>query len=276
MLGNLHHKVALVTGGGSGLGREIASAFGAEGAYLAVADIVMARASEVASEIRELGARAVAVSVDTTNYQQVRRMVSRVIAEYGRIDILVNCAGLAVTFSPAVAESLQSWQNMFNVNLFGVFRCIKAVAPLMMAQQAGSIINISSWTGQPKSRPSRFGAYAVAKHGIEGLTDVLAGELEPYHVRVNALYPGSPCWTRAMESKLLDASGKIPPEKLQTLAEFPHGPIMRPDVVRPLAVFLASDDAASTTGESLMCTEWNSEHGFGDAAAYYWSPDKYI
>ena len=123
--------------------------------------------------------------------------------------------------------------------------------------------------GQPGSRPTGFGAYSVAKFGIEGLTHLSAAELQAFNIRVNALRPGGPVATSA-----LIGEEELTEEQIRRFSQLRHGPVVRPDIVRPLAVFLAGDDSAMITGQSLECKQWNLEHGFGDASQYYWSPDK--
>jgi NAD(P)-dependent dehydrogenase (short-subunit alcohol dehydrogenase family) len=124
----------------------------------------------------------------------------------------------------------------------------------MIKQHGGSIITLSS--GMGRAGKAGFGAYSAAKFGIEGLTQVLAAELAPFNIRVNALQPGGIVAVRTI-LKEKDVDPKI---------------CIRADIVRPMAVFLASDDSAGVTGQSLSCAEWNAEHGFGDRSQYLYSP----
>jgi len=267
----LKDKVAIVTGSGRGLGQEIALAYADEGADVVLTARTVADIESVAEGIRALNRRALAIPTDVRREDQVNQMVQRTIAEFGKIDILVTAAGGSFkTLDTKVCEqSLENWQLLLDINLTGVFLCIKAVVPQMVKQNSGSIINISSWVGQPGSRPTGFAAYSITKFGIEGLTHLAAAELEDYNIRVNALRPGGPVATSA----LLDAA-ELTEERLRVISQLRHGPVVRPDIVRPLAVFLASDDSAKITGQSLECKQWNREHGFGDESQYYWSPDK--
>ena len=191
-------KSALVTGGGKGLGREIALAYAEEGADVAIGARTTADIERVAAEIGHLGRRALAIPCDVREEEQVTRMVQRTVGEFGKLDILVNGAGSDGVVGPVWETTIAQWQTVFDAYLTGTFRSIRAAIPQMIKQRQGIIINLSSWVGQPGERPIGFGAYAIAKWGIEGLTQLLAAEAAPYNIRVNAigrvaLLPLPPC-----------------------------------------------------------------------------------
>lgn len=267
----LKDKVAIITGGGRGLGREIALAYAEEGADIVLAARTVTDIEAVAESICALGGKALVLPADVRQEAQVNQLVQRAMDEFGRIDILMNGAGgsFKTLYSKLWEQSLENWQLLMDINLTGVFLCLKAVAPHMIKRGHGSIVNISSWVGQFGSQAIGFAGYSIAKFGIEGLTQLAAAELEEYNVRVNALWPGGPVATSA----LLDVV-PLTPERIGMLNKLRRGPIVRPDIVRPLAIFLASDDSTGITGQSLECKWWNKENGFGDESKYYWSAEQ--
>ena len=262
----LENKVAIVTGGGRGMGREFALAYAEEGADVAVVARSVGEIEAVAKEIRALGRKALAIPTDVRKEDQVNQMVNRTLEEFGKIDILAAIAGgsFGAALVPLWELTLELWQTNVDINMTGTFLCIKAVVPHMMKQKSGSIILMSSWEAQPRSWASGFAAYAPTKWGIEGLKEVCAAELAPYNVRVNALRPGGPTATH----EVMDSVDV-------TKYDLRRGPVVRPDIVRPVAVYLASDDSASITGESFECKRWNREHGFGDASKYWYEKAKH-
>jgi NAD(P)-dependent dehydrogenase (short-subunit alcohol dehydrogenase family) len=261
----LKGRVAIVTGGGRGIGREIAMAYAEEGADLTVVARTIAEVEQVAKEIEALGRRALAISTDVRREEQVDQMVKSTLEKFDKVDILVNNAGgvFGAVMIPVWNISLQQWQTTLGVNLKGTFLCIKAVVPHMIKQHSGSIINLSTYMAQPGERAAGFGAYAASKFGVEGLTAVLTEELAEHNIRVNTLRPGGPVATR----NVLDSVDV-------TKVELPYGPVVRTDIVKHLALFLASDDSVGMTGESLECKKWNLEHGYGDASQYWYGPAK--
>ena len=252
----LKGKVAIVTGGGRGIGRQMALAYAEEGAAITLAARTAAEVEAVAGEIKALGGRALAVPTDVSVEAQVDNLVESTMSEFGRIDVMLANAGgtLGSRKRPVWELSLGQWQLVLDINLTGTFLCARAVAPIMIKQQCGSIITLSS--GMGRAGKAGFGAYSAAKFGIEGLTQALAADLAPFGIRVNALQPGGVVAVRTI-LKEKDVDTKI---------------CIRDDIVRPLAVFLAGDDSAGVTGQSLSCAEWNAGHGFGDRSQYLYSP----
>ncbi len=235
---DLTGRVALVTGGGGGLGREIAGGLAAFGARVVVADLDPGRAAEAAQAIP--GARP--AQVDVTAPDSVRRLVSAVVADDGRIDILVNAAGVFRT-APAVSMSLDDWEAVLRVNLTGVFLTTQAVGAVMLEQGRGKVVNVasvSSRVGNPE-----YAAYAASKGGVALLTRVLGAEWGPRGVNVNAI---GPAFT---ETDLTRAYLERPGRREQVIAKIPLGRLGTPRDVVGAAVFLASDAADFVVGQTI-------------------------
>lgn len=248
----LDGKVAIVTGSSRGIGKAIALALARAGA-----DVVVAARTEApeqsrlpgtihqtADMIRALGRRALPLKVDVSLDEDVERMVRQALAEFGKIDVLVNNAGV-FPIGPFVDLPVRRWDLAMRVNLRGYFLCIKAVLPHMMERKSGSIINISSWMGKQPS--PGYVAYSVTKGGIEMLTQGLAEELKPHNIAVNSLSPGG-----AVDTEGLRLSGFAQSEEGKTLLPQAEPP----ELMAEVAVFLATRDAATLTGKSLVSTEW--------------------
>ena len=240
----LKDKVAIVAGAGRGLGREMALAFAEEGANLVLAARTQSEIEAVAQEVRALGRKALAVPTDVSVEGQVNQMVKKAVDEFGRIDILVNNAGgpFGTHGIPIRDLSLADWQRVLDINVTGIFLCSRAVLKYMMQQRSGAIINITSGHGK-RGRGGRT-AYCAAKFAQEGLTQAMAMELAPFNIRVNALKPGGQTATPAVFSEHPDASsaGMLPPQ-----------------IIRQVAVYLASDDSAGVTGQSFDAKVWQDD-----------------
>lgn len=238
--GHLGDKIALVTGGGRGLGRAIALAFADAGADIAVASRTREQLNEVAQAIRAKNRRALAVEVDVSDSASVAQMVAATRQEFGRIDILVNSAG--VGWAERIVEmSDETWKWIIETNLTGTFYCCREVVRGMIEQQSGSVINIASVLGV-KGAPG-LGAYAASKGGVLQLTRTLALETIRHHVRINAIAPGY--FHTDMNATALDD-----PEVGQKIVKrIPMRRVGQPEEIGGLAVYLASDDASFVTGE---------------------------
>ncbi|RJQ57487.1 MAG: 3-oxoacyl-ACP reductase FabG [Desulfobacteraceae bacterium] len=185
---NLHDKVALVTGGASGLGAAIAADLHGEGAKIALLDVDTAKAEAVVDTIDRSRKRAVACKADVVDMEQVQTSVDRILELFGSIDILVNSAGILMS-RPIEEISVEDFERVIRVNLTGTFIMCKAVVPVMKKQRRGKIVNIASLGGRT-GRPGVGVSYAASKSGVIGLTQTLARELGKYGIYANSVAPG--------------------------------------------------------------------------------------
>jgi NAD(P)-dependent dehydrogenase (short-subunit alcohol dehydrogenase family) len=244
MSARLQGRVALITGGGAGIGRAIAQAYVTEGARVAVLDRDAAAARAAAAEVEGL-----ALAADVVDAGQVRAAVAHTLKRLGRIDVLVNNAGVSPA-APFLELSEDDWRQTFRVNVDGVAQMCRAVLPPMIEQGSGVVINLSSWLGKA-GRPL-FSAYAASKFAVLGLTQSLAWEMAPHGIRVNALCPGIIAGTpMRAEIEAVQARLGLPGTEERVQAAVPLARPGRPEDVARVAVFLASDDAAYLTGEAV-------------------------
>lgn len=231
-------KVAVITGGGRGLGRAIALGFAREGASVVICARTAEELASTESEIRELGGRVLAMQVDVRDAAAVQRMVDRTLDELGRIDILVNNAGVGPAGVPEPQRTLEQFpldvfQSMVQTNLVGPLICAQAVAPAMIRQGGGNILNVQ--TGQATQCRPGMGAYGMAKAGLEPMVQAMAAELRQSNIAINNLNPGGAVNTRIM--------GEVPAER--------RAAAMSPEVIVEPAIVLATQDAQGITGQSL-------------------------
>lgn len=251
-------KVAVVTGGGSGIGRGIALCMAREGADVAIPDLQLEGARAVAREVEALGRRALAIETDVSRRADVESMVAQVREGLGRLDILVNNAGVpAPPGLPFTRNVEEDWDRVYQVNMKGVFLTSKAVAPYFIERRAGRIINIASIAGplaSPTSPP-----YTVSKAGVIVFTRIVARELAPYGITVNAICPGmlwTPFWEAlgAHLARTNPAYAGLTPRQVfeRRVRELvPMGREQTPEDIGWAAVFLASDEAQNITGQAL-------------------------
>jgi NAD(P)-dependent dehydrogenase (short-subunit alcohol dehydrogenase family) len=246
----LPDRVALITGGGRGIGRAIALAFAREGAHVAVTARTTAELDAVAAEARALGRKAVAIPCDVTDRAQVEAAVRTATETLGPIQVLVNNAGVAVSAKLADTDDAL-WARHLAVNLTGAFYASRAVLPGMLAARFGRIVNIAS-TAARQGFPY-VAAYVASKHGLLGLTRALAAEVVASGITVNAICPGYVATDLTWESarRIQGRTGRSYEEAVASLAAFsPQKRLVEPEEVAALAVVLASDDARSVTGQA--------------------------
>jgi NAD(P)-dependent dehydrogenase (short-subunit alcohol dehydrogenase family) len=264
----LKDKVAIVTGGGGGLGEAISLCFAKEGADVVVSDVKMELAEKVATDVKQKGRKSRAMQTDVRSEAQVEELVNTTIAEFGGVDILVCSHGVSgVTHrehDPDEEITLEAiteddWDLTLDVNLKGVFLCNRAIAPHFKEKNAGKIINVSSIAGR-KGSPQLF-AYSISKAGVITLTQAVAQQLAPYSVNVNTICPGiiyTPMWQEGakllakMDPRLKDL-GLEPKGALDLVVQttIPFKRYQTGEDIGNAAVFLASDEASEITGQAI-------------------------
>ena len=239
-MGKLDDKIAIVTGGGSGIGQSIALSLAREGCHVALCGRRLEPLQETVRQVEALGRRALALSVDVSRGEAVQEFVDTVVKEFGRVDILVNNAGITRD-NLLIRMTEEQWDEVLTTNLKGAFLFSKAVARPMMKQRAGSIIQISSIIGLIGNAGQCN--YAASKAGLIALTQSMAKELASRNIRVNAVAPGF------IVSQMTDAL----PEELRTrmLGEIPLGRFGTGEDSANAVVFLSSEDASYVTGQVL-------------------------
>ncbi len=239
----LKGKVAIVTGSRRGMGRAIALALARSGADIAVCDSVRddGYLDSVAAEIRSLGARSLAIQADVSLKSAVEKMVQLALDQLGKIDILVNCAGVWIPGDTLLDCSEKNWDKVMDTNLKGTLYCCQAAGKIMVRQKSGNIINMSSRVGLDPG--IGVGAYSISKAAIIMLTRQLALELAKYNVRVNALAPG------IVQTDFNTGVWKDAVVRERVMRGVPMGRLAVPEDVADVAVFLASDASRYMTGE---------------------------
>jgi NAD(P)-dependent dehydrogenase (short-subunit alcohol dehydrogenase family) len=250
----LDGQVAIVVGGARGIGEAIAHTFSQEGASIALVDLekMKPQLDEVTRAINQTGGKAIAIVADCTDERQVNSMVDETVGRWGKIDILINSAGLRGPLVAVQEISEQEWDSVLAVNLKAVFFCCKAVLKVMMKQRSGSIVSISGTAG--KEGMALRGSLCAAKWGLLGLTQTIAKEAGPYGIRANVICPGGMDEPdlRAMYAERAKGLGMEFSELEKTVLELtPLRKYAKHDEVAKAALFLASSDSSHTTGESL-------------------------
>jgi NAD(P)-dependent dehydrogenase (short-subunit alcohol dehydrogenase family) len=250
----LADRVAVVTGGGRGIGRAIALAFAREGAHLLLASDVEPEVQAVATEARALGVKALPARADVTRAEEMREMARRAVQELGRLDVLVTSAGVDGPGLLLEQEEAE-WRRVIDVNLVGTYLAARAALPAMMAQRAGRIITIASVFGKHGGY-GFVSAYVASKHGVIGFTRALAAEVASLgypEITVNAVCPGyvrAGMWLRPQPSKGGEAPG---PELFERSLKgrVPQRRMMEAEEVAQVAVFLALPESRGMTGQAL-------------------------
>jgi 3-oxoacyl-[acyl-carrier protein] reductase len=228
----LKDKVAVITGGGRGIGQAIAQAYAREGAKLALCARSAAELDQTVKELRALDREAEGWICDVSLEEPVKEFIAGVHKKFGRIDILVNNAGVMTRPTSMTELDVKKWDYTIAVNLRGPFLVTQAVLPIMMKQKSGSIINVSSSIG--RGAYANFIAYATSKWGLEGFTQTLAAEARSDNIRVNSVEPGY------VATKLTGYHGS------------------KPESVTDVFVFLASDESKAVSGKMLSSSGWKS------------------
>ena len=249
----LKNKLALITGGGRGIGRAIALAFAREGANIAVAARTLDQVNQVAAEIeQQYHSKALALVCDVSDPSSVQKMFAAVRENFdGDVDILVNNAGVAESATLANTTD-ELWHKHLNINLSGTFYCTRAALPAMLKNGWGRIVNIASIAG--KTGAPYITAYAASKHGVMGLTRSLAVEVGASGVTVNAICPGyveTDMVSKALE-RIKTRTGRSEDEALDTLKKMsPQNRLVTSEEVAALALLLASDEGRGINGQGL-------------------------
>jgi NAD(P)-dependent dehydrogenase (short-subunit alcohol dehydrogenase family) len=240
----LLNKIGIITGAGSGIGKATALACVREGADIVVFDLNPDAAEATVRDLQSLGRRGLAVGGDVTDEADIDRLIEATMREFGRIDLLVNNAGVADQIVPTIEQPLQAWERVMDIHLKGMYLCCRRAGQQMVRQMEGCVVSISSVAGFV-GFPMRT-AYGPAKAGIAQLTRVLAIEWAMYNIRVNAIAPGF------VRTPLVDAvirAGKL--EEKRITERTPMGRLARPEEIAAAAVFLLSDEASYITGVTL-------------------------
>jgi NAD(P)-dependent dehydrogenase (short-subunit alcohol dehydrogenase family) len=234
-------RVALVTGAGSGIGAAVARKLGASGARVLVTGLPTDPIEEVAASIRAAGGTAISVPTDVSRFDDVVAAVERAVAEYGRLDQAVNCAGVAPQLVPMAETSLEDWQRVTSINLSGTFHSLRAELPAMVAGGGGAIVNIASVQA---TKPLVHGSpYTAAKFGVVGLTRNAAIDHAHQGIRVNAVSPG------VTDTPMVATEPEV---SAQIAAHIPMGRMARAEEMADAAAYLLSDEASYITGSELV------------------------
>lgn len=249
----LKDKVAIVTGGGAGIGRAISYAFSAEGATVVIAARNLSRLNEVAEDIKRKGGEIKAIQTDIADENQVKNLMSETLRQYGQIDILVNNSGITGPTARVVDMNLDEWNEVLAVNLTGAMLCSREALRNMIARQSGCVINIGSEGGR-SGFPMRS-PYCVTKMGIIGFTETLAIEAGEHNIRVNCISPAAVRGERVINNAKAKAEAQgISFEAVmeRLIGHYSLKKFIEPAEVAAAAVFLASDESSAITGHTLV------------------------
>ena len=237
---DLKGRVAIVTGGAQGIGKSIATQLALAGANVVIADMAEEMAKSTAKEISQKGSEAVSIVVDVSSFSSVEEMVKKTLDKFGRIDILINNAGITRD-ALVMRMKEEDWDMVLDINLKGAFNCIKIVSPIMMKQRFGKIVNIASIVGINGNAGQAN--YSASKGGLIALTKTCAKELASRQINVNAVAPG---FIQTSMTERLSAEVR---EKLSS--QIPLGKMGNPDDVANAVLFLVSEKSSYITGEVI-------------------------
>ena len=254
----LKDKVAIVTGGGKGIGRAIAKAFIIEGAKVVIAATTLSKLEEAVKEFEGMGGQAKAIQTDVSDEKQIIRMVSETIKTFGQIDILVNNSGIAGPTCKLVDLTLEDWNKVLTIDLTGYMLCAREVVKHMITRKTGNIINIAAEggrTGDGRSGQPMRAPYCCAKMGVIGLTETLAQEVGSDHIRVNAISAAAvrgERWMRVVTAKCQALGMSVDEYIKKSMANYSLGRPVEEYELGNVAVFLASDESSGITGQTIV------------------------
>jgi NAD(P)-dependent dehydrogenase (short-subunit alcohol dehydrogenase family) len=241
MAGRVQDKIALITGGGSGIGRATSLAFAREGAKVAVADYNTDGGQKTVAMIKDAGGDAIFLAADVSNPRDAESIVAKTVEKYGRLDCAFNNAGIEGEFATTPECSIENWRRVISINLDGVFYCMKYEIAQMLKQGGGAIVNTSSGAGLVGLPGAP--AYVAAKHGVAGLTKAAALEFAKSNIRVNAVCPGfirTPMVERVLDRGVFDEQRVIESEPVRRMG--------KPEEIAETVLWLCSDAASFVTG----------------------------
>ena len=252
----LDGETAFITGAGRGIGEATARAFARAGANLVLLARTQGDIERVAAEIRPLGVKALPVVADVSCHGNVREAVEAALAECGRIDVLVNCAGIYGPIGPLVENEMDAWVQTVQINVMGTVYCLHEILPHMISRRKGVVINLSG--GGAVSAFPRFSAYSTSKAAVVRLTETIAEEVKEFNIRVNAIAPGA-VNTRLLD-QVLEAGEKAGKEFYARARQQKEKGGTPPEIGAELALFLASPLAEGITGRiiSAVWDDWKS------------------
>lgn len=243
--GSFEGKVAFVTGAANGIGRAAALAFASEGANVVVADVAEQGNQETARMVEELGRRALALRCDVTRAEDVKAALDKTVEALGRLDFAFNNAGVEQPIKPVADIAAEEWDRIVDIDLRGVFLCMKHEIPLMLKQGGGAIVNTSSGAGVKGIAGQA--AYCAAKFGIVGLSKAAALDYAKANIRVNVVCPG------IIETPMMDRfSGGTPEGRQRVIAQEPVGRMGKPEEIAAAVLWLCSDAAAFVVGHAMV------------------------
>jgi NAD(P)-dependent dehydrogenase (short-subunit alcohol dehydrogenase family) len=241
MAGRVDGKVALITGAGSGIGRATALVFAKEGAKVVVADIVVAGGEETVRMIKDAGGEAIFVKTDVTRAAEVEALVKKTVETYGRLDCAFNNAGIEGEMAPTADCTEENWDRVVNIDLKGVWLCMKYEIPQMLQQGGGAIVNTASVAGLVGFQG--IPAYVASKHGVNGLTKTAALEYAKSGIRVNSVCPG------VIHTPMIERFFSTNPQVSEAMSALePVGRLGKPEEIGEAVLWLCSDAASFVTG----------------------------
>jgi NAD(P)-dependent dehydrogenase (short-subunit alcohol dehydrogenase family) len=243
--GTFKGKVAFVTGAANGIGRATAIAFATEGADVVLADISEKDIQETARLIEEAGGKALAIRCDVQKSEDIKNALDQAVQKFGGIDVAFNNAGIEQPTKELTAITEEEWDKLMNIDLRGIFLCMKYQIPLMLASGGGAIVNTSSGAGVKGFKGQA--AYAAAKHGIIGLSRSAALDYADQNIRINAICPG------IIETPMMDRfSGGTPEGRQKVIAQEPIGRMGKPEEIASAVLWLCSEGASFAIGHALV------------------------